>query len=382
MGVIVPASQTVASWLPVAVTMIGFVALDVNAARADAAETVAWQSGVEFRRQLEWPVAISWSSNPLRSALGNLSRTHRMAIFIDRRVDPDQLVNFSAPDIPLNEALRKLARQLKVGVCYVGPVIYIGPEPVAAKLATLAAVKKEEARKLPAAALARVARSQAWQWEELASPRELLDQLSTSGGMTIVGSEHVPHDLWPAGDLPALPWVDRLSLILAGFDMTYRFSADGAQLRLEPMPDSVVLERSHPVRPEARQLISKLGELFPNTTIRAAGTQIQVSGSLEDHEAIDRLLLGQPIKRPSTGSVTTRYTLTVENQPLGGIVKALAQQLELEATFDPSVNSDKLNELVSFRVKDATLEELLKAVLDPAGLAFELNGKTLEVVPK
>jgi hypothetical protein len=383
MAAIPRATQTVKSCLLVVAATIIFAGLGANSAkRGDAAETIAWQSGVEFRRQLELPVAIAWSSNPLRSALGNLSRSHRMAIFVDRRVDPDQLVNFSAPDIPLDDALRKLARQLNVGVCYVGPVIYIGPEPVAAKLATLAAVKKEEARKLPAAALARMARSQTWQWDELATPRELLDHLATSGGVTIVGIEHVPHDLWPAGDLPALSWVDRLSLVLAGFDMTFRFSTDGTQLRLDPMPETVVLERSHAVRPEARQLIGKLAELFPNATIRPAGTQIQVSGSLEDHETIDRLLQGQPIKRPSTGTVTTRYTLTVEDQPLGGIVKALAERLELEAKFDPRVSNEKLNQLVSFRVKDATMDELLKAVLDPAGLSFKLNGKSLEVVPK
>jgi hypothetical protein len=37
--------------------------------------------------------------------------------------------------------------------------------------------------------------------------------------------------------------------------------------------------------------------------------------------------------------------------------------------------------IVSVDLKDASFDELMRAVLDPAGLTYRLEGRTLEILP-
>ena len=43
--------------------------------------------------------------------------------------------------------------------------------------------------------------------------------------------------------------------------------------------------------------------------------------------------------------------------------------------------TNRLNDLVSFQVQDATLDELLRAFLGPAGLSYQIDEQTLLILP-
>ena len=76
----------------------------------------------------------------------------------------------------------------------------------------------------------------------------------------------------------------------------------------------------------------------------------------------------------------SRYSLTVENQPAGAVLKTVATQLGKEFKFNPAAG-ERLRSKVSLSVKDVPLEELLDKTLRPLGLAYKLTDATLEVVP-
>jgi predicted RecB family endonuclease len=62
----------------------------------------------------------------------------------------------------------------------------------------------------------------------------------------------------------------------------------------------------------------------------------------------------------------------------------LAGKLGLELRFDQKAIEEggiSLQEQVVFSVKDATVDDLLRAVLSPAGLACRRNGKAVQVFP-
>ena len=164
-------------------------------------------------------------------------------------------------------------------------------------------------------------------------------QLEAKYGLTIVGKDSMPHDLWPAIDLPPLDAVDNLTLVLAGFHVTFQFSPDGSSIRLVAMPKEASLGRTYTAGADARQLAEKLAAQFPAATIRSAGRDLEVDGPYEVHDAVARLLRGQRVRTPSALTYNSQktYSLTVENQLVGGVMKALSRQLGKEIVFDVKV---------------------------------------------
>lgn len=295
-------------------------------ALADA--PVAWHTGTDYNRALREPMSVYWPNSPIRDALMRLSKETRVAIFLDRRVDPGKIVDYRPQDvIPLADLLKDFAEKQNLGVASIGSVVYIGPQPTAQKLSTLLKMKRDEIRKLPPVAARRFATRQAMQWEMLATPRQLLSGIEQETGVRITGLDLVPHDLWPATSLPELPFCERMTLLLAGFNLTYTFH--NGEIKLIPIPQRMSIAR------------------------------------------VDN---GKVIRRTVVPG-EKRFTLTVENKPVGPVMKALSARLGLLPKFDSSAEN-KLGELVSLDVKDVTRDELLRAVLKPAGLDFRLEGET------
>ena len=370
----------------------GFVLanLMVAAVASDPVGRTTWNTGPKFQQQLQTTVGVSWRHNPMRAALARLAQSQRVAMFLDRRVDPDQLISFSVHDVPLETVLEQLARQLGIGVCHVGPVIYFGPTEVAEKLATLATIKNQQSQQFPRESRDRWRPRQAWQWDDLATPRELVGQLAQKTGIEILAADVIPHDLWAAADLPPLTFAERLTLLVAGFDLSFESVDDGRSVRLVPMPRHVAMERTYKVGRRPKQLAREIAQRLPTVRIDAAKGEISVSARLEEHRAIQRLIKGRSVKRQSGTRRRKRlagdddgnaYTLTVKDRAVGPLVKGLARRFGWEVKFDPEAAA-LLEWHVTFSVKDASQDELLHSVLDPVGLSYRLKNNTLEVEPR
>ncbi|MBW3600256.1 MAG: hypothetical protein KY475_23680, partial [Planctomycetes bacterium] len=326
---------------------------------------------------------VTWAGTPLRNALEDLGREQNVPVMLDRRIDPDQTVEFALRAGSLERLVREFAARLELGVCWVDSVAYVGPPETTAKLSTVAAIRRREAERLPHDAALRWARVRAWEWPRLTVPRQLIEQLTAEGGFEIVNPDVVPHDLWPEVRLPPLRLADRLTLVLAGFNMTYRLSPDGSQFQLTPMPETAVIAQTYPGKGRARENAEILGRLLPEAEVTVEGEAIRVVGPWETHQDVETLMQGGRVSRTTASSRRTGrtvYSLRVENEPVGGVIKALAQQMMLEVTIDPAAEAS-LPTLISFNVTDVSRDELFRAVLTPAGLAFRLSEDELHVMP-
>lgn len=349
-----------------------------------------WLSGKELQDELDRPLGITWSGQPIRQALANLSINHGIAIWLDRRIDPGRELELSVEEIPLRVLLQRAASLAEAEVGVVGPVVYVGPPSTATKLWTVAELRNEDSRRLPAERRARWTARRPVEWEELSTPKELLAAVAQESGCKFEGIEQIPHDLWPAANLPSMTLAERLTLILAGFELTYELAHNGSLIRLAPWPQNPVLRREYSTTRDAARLAAELTEAFPTATLKRVGTKIAVTGTAEDHDSISRLLHGETVQRPAPKSRTspakgstsqepeTRYTIEVKNQPIGAVLRTLEIQSQLQLIIDPNVQP-KLRELVSFKLKDATLEQLLRSTLQGAGLDFQLNGRQLRI---
>lgn len=354
--------------------------------RATAAEqTTNWLTGAKFQKQLAQPVGIIWDDVPLRKATSDLARVHRVAVLIDRRVDPSQKLKLRLTDVSLQEALEEIARSRRLGVSLLGSVVYFGPPQSSARLRTIAALRSEEIRRLSPDLQRKFLLPKRFTWDDFAMPRELLEQLAEQTELTIAGLGRVPHDLWAAADLPSLSPVEQLTLILVQFDLTFEVGSDGRSISLTPLPEEVALVRDYPGGSDPEETARKLGVLAPDARIKVVGEKVYVKGLLEDHQ---RITSPRRPKRPAAAPVerdfeNKRFTLDA-NQPAGALLRQLADQLELELKIDGEGLKQagiSLDRRVRFSVKDATIDELLLEVAKPLGLSLRRQGNVVEIGP-
>jgi hypothetical protein len=381
-----------------AATALAAAAL-LGASPADVSGATNWLTGAPLQRQLTQPVGISWSGNPLRQALGGLSRTQRVAVLIDRRVDPGQKLELQLNDLPLEALLREIARTRQLGVSLLGSVVYFGPPRASSLLRTIAALRTEEIRGLPADLQRKFLLPQRIAWDDFATPRDLLAQLAEQNGLQITRADLVPHDLWAAADLPPLSLVDRLTLILVQFDLTFQVARDGKSVNLVAVPERVALTRGYPGGPEPQATAERFALLVPEAQIKVVGEEVYVTGLLEAHEQITSALSeghfhappmgGQPPKPAAAGPTdqsfaNKRFTLRVKEQAAARVLQKLASELKLDLAIDQQALEAagiSLQSRVSLSVKDATLDELLHEVLKPVGLQFRRRGNVVEIFP-
>jgi hypothetical protein len=363
------------NWLT-RLTVAGFVGVLLVGARPALAQP-GWKTGPALRKQLDAPLSLVWGQREVREALASLANSTGVAIFLDRRIDPSRTLDLSVTDEPLKTVLLRVAEQVEGGVSLVGSVVYVGPKETAGKLATLAALRRQSAGEFSAAVKTEMAKSDALAWEALAEPRDLVMAQGQLAGVTIENPDAIAHDLWPASQWPPVPWPERMTLLLAGFHLTYE-PAGRDSIRLVPIPEELVVEKSYTPRASADNAAAELARLVPAAKITLAGRTLRVVASVEDHERIERLLHGESVTTTKVTPGQKRYTLTVENQPAGAVVKTIAGQLGKELTYDPAA-VEKLQTKVSFTVKEVPLEELMAKTLGPLGLTYRIEGPALVI---
>lgn len=346
-----------------------------------SAEGIAWKSGAALTKALQASVGFTWSERPLREGLTSLGQNSSVAMLLDRRVDPSQPITYAVRDMALSDALKELAQAYKLSVGMVGPVVYVGPAGKAGQLQGLATLRKRE---LPAGTTRqRWLDPQPMAWDELAEPRSLAASIAKLADAEVANLDAIPHDVWSAWSGPDVAPVDQLSLVLGQFDLTFELSEDGRTVTVVPAPENSTYEQSYKITGDAAKTVNDLQRILPEIkTRRASAGRITVEATAEQHAKIAQLLAGQ---RTTTKTVTKpgkkTYTLTVENQPIGAVVKAVAGELGVEVKADAEL-AEKLQQRTSLQVKQLSADDLLHKVLDPVGIEFKLSDDALELHAK
>jgi hypothetical protein len=236
-----------------------------------------------------------------------------------------------------------LASGRELGIGRLGRVVYLGPTGSAERLRLIAAERAREAARLPAELRTPLLGRRALNWPRLSEPRQLVTNIAAQSGWKIANADRVPHDLWAAGELPELTSVEQLTVLLLGFDLTFKLRPDERAIEivaLEPVGD-------------ARRVASAPGA-------KAASPR-------------------------STQGKKQVYTLRVEEKPVGAVLRELGQRLHWAIEIDDAAiraSGKSLDRRVSFSVENADREQLLDALLTPAGLEYQLNGNTVRVLPR
>lgn len=348
----------------------------VGVARAQSIEL----AGSAAVRELEARVTLAWHGQSLGAALDRLVETQQTPLWIDRRVDTSAVVDLQASNEPVRSVLNRLAAQQRhLAAVPFRSVVYFGPRQTAEELATLSILAHESLSKAPAAVRAKWLQATAWSFPRLSQPRALVDGLARSVGASVSDEQRVPLDLWTARSLPPLAVVDRVVLVLAGFDLTAEISPDGKRLRVTPTARPIEITRQYAV-PRARQAAfdAAVAEL-PSDKVRQLGSKTEVAARWEDHERLRTAIRGAsadepPVRKAAKGrggaQRSPKFTLKISNQPVDRVIEQIAGQTGLTVEWtSPPPQSPK--GLVSCDVREVELDELLGAILAPIGLSAE-----------
>lgn len=338
-----------------------------------------WLRGRPLEQKLQQPLQANWSGVKLQALLSSIAASQRVCIFLDRRVDPDQAVDFRATGAPLERTLQQLAQQLKIGTCKIGDCIYVGPVATTSCLATVSEIKRQQLQEAPAS-IKRQLTATPWQWPQLTVPAELLNLQVTAAGLQLAPTAHLPHDLWKEQTFPQLHFAQRLTILLAGFNLTFHLDLATRQIHLTPLPAQATLTRSYTKKLSTANL-AKIKKRFPQLSIKQNDNGLVVQGSYEDHELLARLLRGETVRTVTPKPGEKRFTLRVMNAPAGAIINSISQQQQWTVRFEPAVAAH-LKTLVSLDVKEVTLNELLEKTLGPLELTYQLKGQELTITKK
>ncbi len=368
--------------------------------RAETAP-VHFASGAAFRKVVEQPITATWENVNLRTIVRAIEGAKHVAILCDRRIDPTAELFVSASGEPLGDFLERLAAGSQAGGTVVGNTMYLGPRATAARLRTVVALRKlellEKSLGAPESRRNELTRASTIRWDDFDKPADILARLAEKYSLAVEGAEMIPHDLWAGAVIPEATPIEALSLVLAQFELTFAWTDRGEAIRLESLPERVVIEQVHsaPRGKSAAAALADWNEKLPELEARVEAGKIVVSGTVEIQEMIDRLRRGGtlPEKKaamredaPLKPLQFERYTLTMRNTPAKLLLKKLESPASGKLRFEYDEDEFKaanitFDKLLSFDAKNATIEELLKATFEPLGVTFELVDRTVKLKP-
>ena len=298
---------------------------------------------------LDASVQATWTRVPLRDWAARVTALAGKPVILDRRIDPDHLVTRTARGEPLIDVIRAVAKDAGATVEELPGAIRLVATETGGRAAAAAADRDQRLAAIPASQRKPLLKSEPWTWPAGARPRDLVAAALAEAGLAVEGLDTIPHDHFPAAELPPLPLAERLDLMLAHFDQRILWSAD----RDRPTGRVVALDADVAPGPAGR----------PDT--RAAN---------------------EPPRRvvaPPRRSVKVRdeFTLRLE-APLDQARAAIAGRLGLELDLDRASLAARgvaPGEIVRAEVEKASRDALLDAVLQPVGLQWKIEGQRLRV---
>ncbi len=343
-----------------------------------------------FTSSISLRVSALWKGQSLGLVLDRLTTTQGITFWIDRRIDIQQSVDLHVREMALGEVLDVLTKDRSLGWFNLGSVCYIGPRAAAQEIATLLQLAKKPLERMPIAKKKIWTQKEAVSWPRLSEPRLLLSSWLDEKGISLKNPALITHDLWPAKQLPPISLIERVVLLLNGFDLTCQISPDGDQCTVIPIDRPLSITHSYEVDGNASAIIEQMKREAPQLKISQRGKELLASGVWEDHLKLRKLLYRE---RPSTrdkelelpNSSRQLFSLRLQNQPLGNVVSRITQQVGLDLEWDEPllISRDGVQDLlVSCDVQEVELPALLRSLLEPVGIDFRLeDGKVFLFAP-
>lgn len=347
----------------------------------------------EFDQQLEKSISASWEGTPIRTLLRRLSENRKVAIMLDRNIDPTIKPVIKLQQISLHKALWQIARQIGAEVSILENVVYIGPPKRAQVLRTLIQIRSDEIvgpdSQFSKGQQFDLVKLTSLQWNDLSQPAQVLHEILKKYHIPLDAPPGLPHDLWSAASLPPADLVQQLSLILIQFDMTFAWQPEGNAIKLVPVPRKVLIERTYSIKSKlAAQRLEPLIKQHQNWNWQVTDKTVTLRALMEQHDQVTQALRPSQAKpdpgKPPAPLNRQRFTLKLQNVSAAALFKKLEQsgvKLDYNTRLLNASGID-LNKKINMNVSQATAEEFFQQICNQLDLDFEISDHTVTLTPK
>jgi hypothetical protein len=291
------------------------------------------------------PVHATWKALPIRAVVEQLCGPAGQPVVLDRRLDPTTPITLVAAGEPCDDVLAEIASRGGGQAIALASSIRIVPPAAAGRCLAAEQTRQREISRLPVAQREPLASEAACQWPAGSRPADLVAGWADVAGIVVEGLDRIPHDHFPAADLPPLSLADRFDLVLAHFDLRVAWSRGRAGSR--PQGRIVSLPDAAPVA-----AVSK-----PSATPPRRPTRPQPAGT----QQVYTLRLAAPLE-----------------EALAAITRQLGLRLDLDVA-SLAARGIAPREIARADVRSASRDELLAAMLKPLGLSWRIDDATLRV---
>ncbi len=301
----------------------------------------------------------------VRDILRDLEKMYEIDVWLDRRLDPDQILDFQCKSMSLEQALESLADRLHAELGWIENVVYLAPKE---KIERVETAYWKLFQSWPSNARS----PKPLAWKQPSTPSELLELWKNTFKVEVKGEELLPHDLWSERSLRGCTAPASLCLLLSGFDLAA--SLEGRVVALHPLGEErTVTARLKNVKPNPPENWKKK---FPqgNITSRANGSEWLISGPPKLHR--ESLLTSRKTTAKSDKKV---YSLQYRGR-LGDLLASLATPDNLNLQWDASnLPKEWLDRMLSLDVEKLTAEKLLEEIGRVSKLSIRAQGNQIQV---
>ena len=319
----------------------------------------SWLSGRAVLQSMEEVSSLSGQGMTVGMHLSGWQAASRIRVILDRRIDPNQVVQVESVSGNRARILDQLAAALPGSQwVLVDDVVYFGPTVSSLRLPVLMELQKQSMAEIRRKSGGRIESTlnvrRKVNWKRLATPRDIIKTLAADAGLLVDNPQKIPHDLWDTVQWPALTFGEQATLILNQFNLMIRPTPDAAdRVSVVEIDDSLVAEFAYNFESAGgemadRDAINAAAEKnVPAAKIRWARGNARVTCSLSDHlwfqQQWCRLRFGGATEGGLTESLSTRrFTLTVEHATLGDVLASFAQNgIQIQVVDS---DADKLQE--------------------------------------
>jgi hypothetical protein len=362
---------------------------DARTTRQAMRETPASPVDPELIDRLTTTIRTSIDQRPLRETLDQFARLGGYNLWVDRRIDPDQTVSLPAGPKTLFWALDQVATAAGAKVVAIGNLVLVGRPAWVDRLTGLILINGDRFRQFPPATIS---------WPEATTPAEAILAIGPlpeengkrpkPHGIPADDDASLPHDLWPAARLQAIPRPLAKLLVESQFEPADDTAdakpnaRDDERFDEDTPPAAKRLIVRYPAGPHLAQLRGAVAAADPSAAVKplAARDSVEVIGSSAAHVAAIRALLSRPPSEtpPKIDIDRVRFAFNLRGVQAGLAFQNLATAADHTLEVDPAAQAACL-QLVMLQAEDKTLRQLVELIAQQVGVRATWGDHRLQI---
>ena len=345
-------------WIPAIIVAVSCLSASHVIAQGDSpilieSNQVEFLTGKKLDRRNLQELSFWWKDAELRDRLVAFSEAEKIAVMLDRRIDPSTLMNLGVENRTLEQIFWRVGREAEIGVCRIEDCYYFGPVDTVVVLPIALDTLSRQAKKVRRRSNVKWTIKRAVRTGPIVATKALIEAIADKHGFSVNGLHELPHDLWYEVSLPPMSVIGQMQLMLAGFGKTFEIDSDGKSITIIDFPkiESAKREFSVSQRPENSK---QLAEQFPDLKISFRSKAVVATGSPLQLALLEAKLIEQV---DSLTGKEERFTLNTQSDRLT-ILRTIAQTSKLELDLG-SIDPEALADRIDLNVDKVSQAELL-----------------------